>query len=84
MLTDFLRTHMKATSQAALARRLNVDPSLISHWMAGRLIPSPSGLDAFLDLVQATADQRAEAWNLLAEADRARKAQPERDQKQAA
>ena len=79
MVTMFstLLAHWLDTSnqtQARVARALGINPSVVSHWRAGRKLPSPDKLQAFLDYFKATDAQQISAWRLLAEADRARKA----------
>jgi transcriptional regulator with XRE-family HTH domain len=55
-----------------LAPLIGCDQGQICHIEHGRRLPSPRHLAAFLNLVGASQEQRAEAWRLLAEADEAR------------
>jgi len=52
-----------------MGRKIKVDPSLVTHIEKGRRLPSPRHLQSFLDLINASADERTIAWALLAQAD---------------
>lgn len=61
-----------ALSQTAVATSLGVQQSAVSLWENSGL-PATRNLAGFLNLVGATPEQRAKAWELHAFADAARK-----------
>ena len=72
MLQTHLRTLLAEQSVGKVAKTLKVARVTVQSWLttgSSRRCPSPRHLQALLDLVEATPDERANAWALLAQAD---------------
>lgn len=74
-----IHTHLKEMCRrhpiSRLIASLGIARPTIHSWMTSGVsarLPSPRHLQALLDVVDATPEQRAEAWRLLAEADEER------------
>lgn len=76
-----LREICRDRSISQLVTRLGIARPTVHSWLTNRTsgrLPSPRHLQALLDEVNATPEQRASAWKLLAEADEIRSQQAER------
>ena len=74
-LSSHLRTLLSDHPIAVVAEKVGVAKSTLHSWLtqgSSARLPEPRHLEDLLDLVEASAEERAQAWSGLAEADRER------------